>query len=164
MHTRIAPIALWRPLHRRPLPRDPSGSLPAASPLVISEATLALAGADAADVQDTSAPHPVAMEYSDGYMLRRKIHKVASLATIPLFVSDLAIGQSLYDGTSRSDSKRNAHAVLGGGLRSRAVRREHGHGRLEHVGSPPRLERPHATTRARSAQCSAQMPASWPHP
>ena len=117
MYQRTAPIVLCALLaSSAAFAAEPSDTSAASSPLVISKATLALAGANMAVSQDTSAPHPVAMEYSDGYMLRRKIHKVASIATLPLFVSDLAVGQSLYDGTSRSDSKRNAHAVLGSSI------------------------------------------------
>jgi hypothetical protein len=78
---------------------------------VSAASTLALSD----DGQDTSAPHPVAVEYSDAYQVRRKIHKIASYTMLPLFVADTAVGQSMYTGT-RTDSRKNAHAVLGSSI------------------------------------------------
>ncbi len=66
--------------------------------------------------QDTAQPvHAAAIEHSDGYQTRAKIHKYASYATLPLFVTELALGQSLYDGTE-SNGKQTAHAVVGAGI------------------------------------------------
>src|SRR5215471_7438402 len=42
------------------------------------------------------AAHPVATTYSDAYELRLKIHKYASYATLPLFATELALGDSIY--------------------------------------------------------------------
>jgi hypothetical protein len=64
----------------------------------------------------TAAPAP-AFEYSDAYRTRAKIHKYASFASLPLFASEVVLGQSLYN--SPSDGKRNAHIAIGtaiGGL------------------------------------------------
>jgi hypothetical protein len=65
--------------------------------------------------QDTAQQpvHPAAIEHSDGYRTRAKIHKYASFATLPLFAAELALGQSL-DGTN--DSKKGAHAAVGAGI------------------------------------------------
>jgi len=53
----------------------------------------------------------VAVEYSDAYQVRRKIHRYASIATLPLFVSQYIVGQKLYNGTG-SEGMRGAHSAL----------------------------------------------------
>ena len=69
----------------------------------------------AATPQDQPAsPPPVAIEYSDAYRLRAKIHKMSSLATIPLFVTEGFLGQSLY--SNPSDGKKQAHLAVAGGI------------------------------------------------
>ena len=45
---------------------------------------------------DAQPLHPVAVEHSDAYQTRAKIHKYASFATLPLFGTELVLGQSLY--------------------------------------------------------------------
>ena len=62
-----------------------------------------------------SAPRPKAFEYSDGYLKRQKIHKYASIATLPLFVSEVIVGQKLYNGTAGSNL-RGVHSALAGGI------------------------------------------------
>lgn len=57
---------------------------------------------------------PVAVEYSDAYRLRAKIHKYASLATLPLFVAEGFVGQSLYN--DPSESKKSAHLAIATGI------------------------------------------------
>jgi len=56
---------------------------------------------------------PVAFEYSEGYKIRAKIHKVASIATVPLFVAEYIVGANLYNhpGTA-SGSARSTHTAL----------------------------------------------------
>src|SRR5947207_13035786 len=76
----------------------------------------ALSSPAAADPQ-APAPAPVAVEYSDAYKTRAKIHKYASFASLPLFATEVALGQSVY--SSPSDGKRSAHVAVGmaiGGL------------------------------------------------
>jgi hypothetical protein len=64
--------------------------------------------------QDGAQPvHPAAIEHSDAYRTRAKIHKYASCATLPLFAAEVALGQSL-DGSN--DSKKGAHALVGAGI------------------------------------------------
>jgi hypothetical protein len=58
---------------------------------------------------------PQAFEYSDAYNTRRKIHLIASYATIPLFVGQYIAGEKLYDGNGGSTA-RSAHGALAGGL------------------------------------------------
>jgi hypothetical protein len=64
--------------------------------------------------QDSAQPiHAAAVEHSDAYQTRAKIHKYASYATLPLFAAEVALGQSL-DGSN--DGKKSAHAVVGAGI------------------------------------------------
>ena len=58
---------------------------------------------------------PTAIEYSEFYNTRRKIHLIASWATIPLFVGEYVAGQKLYDGNG-SESAKSAHGALTAGL------------------------------------------------
>ena len=63
------------------------------------------------------SPRPVAIEYSNGYQLRRKIHQYASYATLPLFAAEFALGQSMYNTTPADDSsKPGLHAAIGAGI------------------------------------------------
>jgi hypothetical protein len=75
----------------------------------------------AARLREAGAPQPpvrrpIAIEYSDGYQTRRKIHKYASFATLPLFATEIALGQSLYNSSSNAGSERGVHAALGIGI------------------------------------------------
>ena len=58
---------------------------------------------------------PTAFEYSDFYNTRRKIHMIASYATVPLFVGEYLAGQKLYDGNGSSAAK-SAHGAFTAGL------------------------------------------------
>ena len=61
----------------------------------VDESTLAAAATEAAPVlleQQTSPAPAVAFEYSDGYRTRAKIHKIASVATLPLFGAEAFLG------------------------------------------------------------------------
>ncbi len=65
--------------------------------------------------QDAGQPlHKAAIEHSEAYQTRAKIHKWASFATLPLFAAELALGESL-DG-SGNDKNKGAHAVVGAGI------------------------------------------------
>jgi hypothetical protein len=64
--------------------------------------------------QDAPAPRPRAVQLSQGYEVRQKIHRLASWATLPLFVTEYVLGQKLYDGTG-SEGVRNAHGALATG-------------------------------------------------
>ena len=65
--------------------------------------------------QQPPAVHPAATTYSNGYEVRLKIHKYASLATVPLFVTELALGQSLYNNPD-TGGRRTAHGLVGAGI------------------------------------------------
>jgi hypothetical protein len=58
---------------------------------------------------------PTAIEYSDFYNTRKKIHVIASWATIPMFVGEAIAGQKLYDGDG-SESAKSAHGAFTAGL------------------------------------------------
>jgi len=65
--------------------------------------------------QDNAQPvHAAAVQHSDAYLTRAKIHRIASWATLPLFASQLALGAAIYDGDS--GWKKGAHAVVGAGI------------------------------------------------
>src|SRR5258708_7754445 len=60
--------------------------------------------------QTSSAPPPPAVEYSDAYHTRAKVHRLASFATLPLFVTEGVLGQSLYN--NPTNGKKDAHLVV----------------------------------------------------
>ena len=66
------------------------------------------------DKDQTPRERPVAVEYGDAYHLRAKIHKYASIATLPLFVAEAFVGQSLYN--DPSESKKSAHLAIATGI------------------------------------------------
>ena len=62
----------------------------------------------------TPVARPVAVEYSDGYYTRAKIHKYASFATLPLFATELALGQNIYnDPNANTSTAKGAHIAVG---------------------------------------------------
>jgi hypothetical protein len=68
------------------------------------------------DPAQTPAPPVAAVEYSSAYRTRLKIHKLASFAILPLFGTELILGQSLY--TNGGSGKKSAHVVVGVGIGS----------------------------------------------
>ncbi len=74
----------------------------------------ALTSGAAVRAQAAPTPRPKVIEYSEGYQTRLKIHKIASFATIPLFVAEGAIGQSLY--SNPTSGKRTAHLAVATGI------------------------------------------------
>jgi hypothetical protein len=82
-------------------------SPPATFHAIVSDATVAAA--------DQTAP-PRATEYSRAYQVRAKIHRYASFATLPLFATEIALGQSLYG--NPGESKKTAHAIVGASIGS----------------------------------------------
>ena len=70
---------------------------------------------------ETQAPskqtvHAVAIQHSDAYETRARIHKYASFATLPLFAGEIALGQSLFNESTPAGSKRGLHAAVGAGI------------------------------------------------
>ncbi|HET7220422.1 MAG TPA: hypothetical protein VFJ02_20350 [Vicinamibacterales bacterium] len=68
----------------------------------------------APDQAQTTAPPPRAFEYSDGYRMRAKIHRISSFATLPLFATEAVLGQSLYSDTT--SGKKDAHLAVAGAM------------------------------------------------
>ena len=56
-----------------------------------------------------------AVEHSDWYYRRLTIHKAASFATVPLFVTEYILGDKLYKGEGTS-STRSAHQAVATGV------------------------------------------------
>jgi len=53
------------------------------------------------------------VEYSHGYEVRRKIHVYASFATLPLFATEIYLGEKLYSGNyDPSGGTRGAHQFV----------------------------------------------------
>jgi hypothetical protein len=65
--------------------------------------------------QQQPTGHPAATTYSNAYEVRLKIHKYASIATLPLFATELALGQSLYN-NPETGAKKTAHGIVGAGI------------------------------------------------
>jgi hypothetical protein len=62
-------------------------------------------------LQGPPAPRPVAFEYSDGYYKRLKVHRIASYATLPLFATQVVLGQKPY-GNDYSQGTKDAHTAV----------------------------------------------------
>jgi hypothetical protein len=74
--------------------------------------------AQVVEFQDTPEQplHAAAVEHSDAYLARARIHKVASFATLPLFATELVLAQSLYNTPSNAGALRSAHIIVGTGM------------------------------------------------
>ena len=81
----------------------------------IAETQVAAAQTPPAPVPQQPAVHPVATTYSDAYEVRLKIHKYASYATLPLFATELALGESIYSNPD-SGAKKGIHGAVGAGI------------------------------------------------
>lgn len=100
----------------------PAAAQDAALPITASTISAAVAAADssaalgdaAPAAQEASAPPPRVQEYSDAYRMRAKIHKYASIATLPLFATEGFLGESLYN--NPTEAKKSAHLAVAGGI------------------------------------------------
>ena len=92
-----------------------SGVRPAAAQdTPILTAALAEAAAIPPDALGQTAAPARAVEYSDAYRTRAKIHRVASFATLPLFATEGFLGQSLYN--DPTGAKKTAHLAVASGI------------------------------------------------
>ena len=64
----------------------------------------------------TIQQRPKAVELSDGYYTRLKIHKYTSYAMVPLFIAQYAVGRELYNSTTENESLRGVHSTLAAGI------------------------------------------------
>ena len=74
-----------------------------------------LALTDSAEPAAADQARTQAFQYSEAYNTRRKIHMMASYATIPLFVGQYIAGQKLYNGEG-GDTAKSVHGVLAGSV------------------------------------------------
>jgi len=67
-------------------------------------------------VADSGRQRPRAVEYSDFYYTRLEIHRIASYATVPLFVAEYILGTKLYNNPPGSQSTVDAHRLVALGV------------------------------------------------
>ena len=79
----------------------------------VATAPLHSAIATAFAANDQTAPPPRG-RYRHEYQVRAKIHRYASFATLPLFATEVALGQSLYN--QPGGGKKTAHAIVGSAI------------------------------------------------
>jgi hypothetical protein len=73
------------------------------------------ASTDVADGTQQAPVHTAAIQHSDAYLTRAKIHRYASYASIPLFAAELYLGQSLYN-SADPQAHKGAHVLVGTGI------------------------------------------------
>lgn len=100
------------PAHRAAAQDD--GPIHAAIASAVNSTMFTGSAAAGSDDPQSPAPRVAAFEYSDAYKTRAKIHKYASFATLPLFATEFALGQSLYN--TPTDGKKSAHIAIGSGI------------------------------------------------
>src|SRR5262249_42229300 len=72
---------------------------------------------DADDPAAAQPARPQAIEYSDAYYTRAKIHKIASWATLPLLGTEAILGQNTFNNSpGQRSASRNAHIVVGSAI------------------------------------------------
>jgi hypothetical protein len=59
---------------------------------------------------------PRAIEYSEAYHTRLKIHQIGAYVMLPLFISEYIIGQKLLNSTNRSGGLKTAHSAVAAGV------------------------------------------------
>jgi hypothetical protein len=64
--------------------------------------------------QDSPRHRTATTEYSDAYLIRRRIHVWASVATLPLFAIEYKLGSDLYNNPEQGN--RGAHAAVGSAI------------------------------------------------
>jgi hypothetical protein len=78
-----------------------------------------LDGVQATPAPGGSAPPAVAVEYSDAYRTRAKIHKIASFTTLPLFAAEGIVGSKLYNARLNGEDTstlKSTHLALATGI------------------------------------------------
>ena len=105
----------------RPVKPDSVPPVQAAAPRAHAGLDLALppdvgAFRPAPFLEDAAAQRPRAIEHSDFYYARLTVHRIASLATAPLFVAEYIIGQKLISNPPGSQSTLQAHRLVALGV------------------------------------------------
>jgi hypothetical protein len=73
------------------------------------------ARASVAEGVDSTRPRPKAIEYSDAYETRLRIHRIGSYVMLPLFATEYFLGDRLMQ-QNHADWIKPAHGVVAGGL------------------------------------------------
>lgn len=79
-----------------------------------SEAAIGARASESATA-DSTRPRPKAIEYSDAYGTRLRIHRIGSYVMLPLFASEYILGDRLMQ-QNHADWLKPAHGVVAGGL------------------------------------------------
>lgn len=99
--------------HHRPHPDvwhvDFTGSSGGAAPNAIS-VDLTLSPAD--PIPAAQPVHAAAIQHSDAYLMRARVHRYASYASLPLFAAEVYLGESLYN-SADPRKNRGAHIAVG---------------------------------------------------
>lgn len=66
-------------------------------------------------VADSVRPRPRAIEYSDAYATRVRIHRIGSYAMLPIFASEWVLGERLMQ-QNHADWVKPAHVIVATGL------------------------------------------------
>ena len=74
-----------------------------------------LASSTGADTT-TRAQRPRAIEYSDAYHTRLKIHQIGAYVMLPLFIGEYFVGQKLLNSPNRPQGLRSAHSLIAGAV------------------------------------------------
>jgi len=59
---------------------------------------------------------PRAIEYSEAYHTRLKIHQIGAYLMIPLFIGEYVLGEKLITSTNRSSGLKTAHSAVAAGV------------------------------------------------
>jgi hypothetical protein len=99
----------------------PGNAGPRIAPLGFKERAVSMSADSliAGDTVPRTRPRPRAIEYSDAYYTRLKIHQVASYAELPLFAAEYILGQRLLNEERTgfpSNGLKTAHTTVALGL------------------------------------------------
>lgn len=112
--TIAATIVMWMvaaPLEAQAAQATPRGPTLAAATAGVLHSDTPLAA------DDTVRRRPRAVEYSDWYMRRATIHRVASWTTLPLFAAEVVTGQELFrNGPQAAEWAQDSHGIIAGSL------------------------------------------------
>lgn len=117
MATSLAQLPLLRPIPTDSMPRVQRAQAPrayAGLDLALPPGTGVFRPDPFAEGALPQRPH--AIEHSDFYYARLTVHRIASYATIPLFVSEYFLGQKLISNPPGSRSTQAAHSLVAIGL------------------------------------------------
>lgn len=97
----------------------PTAAGPRAVELGLSAVRLTVTDSVVSDTVTRKRPRPRAIEYSDAYYTRLRIHQIASYAELPLFGAEWVLGQRLLNEERTgfpSQSLKTAHTAVALGL------------------------------------------------